>query len=148
MTDGRTPGTLLGIDYGARRIGVAISEGRIAIPLTIIEHTTRAGDLEAVAQVAREREARSVVVGLPAMTLSGDEGEQARRARRFGESLARRVDVPVVYHDESYSTATAAIGFADADATRKRGGKAKPPLDDLAAAVILQSYIDATERPR
>jgi putative Holliday junction resolvase len=145
VTDGRNPGTLLGVDYGARRIGVAISEGRIAIPLTIIEHTTRAGDIDAVAQLARERDVRAVVVGLPAMTLSGEEGEQARRARRFGDALARRLEAPVVYQDESYSSATA-IGLAEAAATRGRAGKAKPRLDDLAAAVILQSHIDATER--
>ena len=134
---------MLGVDYGAQRIGLAVSEGRIAVPLTIVEHENRERDLERVAEIAREREAQCVVVGLP-MLESGDEGEQARRTRRFGDALARRLDVPVLYQDERFSSVRAEAAVADAGAsgrTSSRGGKRH--LDDSAAAVILQAYIDA-----
>ena len=131
-------GTLLGVDYGERRIGVAVSEGRLAVPLTIIGHTRRDADLESVAKIARDQSAGTVVVGLP-LLMSGDEGEQARRTRRFGDALARRIDVPVVYHDERLSSFRA---DADAPAAGQRKSRHR---DDAAAAVILQSFIDAGE---
>jgi putative Holliday junction resolvase len=132
---------MLGVDFGAQRIGIAISEGRVAVPLTIIQHENRERDLESVAVIAREREVAAVVVGLP-MLESGEEGEQAMRTRRFGEALARRLDVPVLYQDERYSSVRAEAAMADAGgrASRQAG---KQRIDDAAAAVILQAYIDA-----
>ena len=136
---------MLGVDFGAQRIGVAVSDGRIAVPLTIVEHENREQDLERVAVIARERDVAAVVVGMPVLE-SGEEGEQARRTRRFGDALARRLDVPVVYQDERYSSVRAEAAMADAGVTRgraaQRGGKRG--IDDAAAAVILQAYIDAT----
>ncbi len=138
MNDNNAPGRMIGLDVGERRIGVAVSEGRIAVPLTIIEHRNRAADIARIVQIARDRAAEKIVIGLPLMTISGDEGEQARLTRRFGDQLAMESALPVVYQDERYSTATAAI----APPPRTKRG-AKPRLDDRAAAVILQSYIDA-----
>jgi putative Holliday junction resolvase len=136
--------SLLGVDFGARRIGLAVSEGQVAVPLTIVEHENRERDLERVAAIARERLVAAVVVGLPVLA-SGEEGEQARRARRFGDALARRLEVPVVYQDERFSSARAADALADADSVRGRTSRrgAKRRFDDLAAAVILQAYLDA-----
>jgi len=131
---------MLGLDVGERRIGVALSEGRVAVPLTIVHHATRTDDLDRIAAIAREREAALVVVGLPLLR-SGDEGQQARRTRRFGDALARRAGVPVVYQDERLST----VAAAEASAARPRR-RARLPVDDHAAAVILQAYIDATEQ--
>ena len=128
---------MLGLDVGERRIGVAVSEGRIAVPLMIVEHRSRAEDLERVATIAREQEAGLVVVGLP-LLMSGDEGEQARRTRRFGDALARRVAVPVTYQDERFTTVQATEAVT-AMPTRKRR---RMRVDDHAAAVILQAYID------
>lgn len=140
-----TGSRLLGIDYGERRIGVAVSDGVVAVPLTIVEHESRAADLERVAAIAAEQEAASIVVGLP-LHSSGDEGEQARRCRRFGEALARRVSAVVVYRDETLTTAMAEESVrtvAGGDGPSRRTRRA---LDDLAAAHILQSYIDERER--
>ncbi len=136
---------MLGVDFGARRIGVAVSEGRVAVPLTIVEHESRERDLERVAAIAREREAGGVVVGLP-LLMSGEEGEQARRTRRFGDALARRLDVPVVYQDERFSSVRAEEATADVQAARGRGHRSveRRRIDDAAAAVILQAYLDAT----
>ncbi len=149
-----TPGTakrrMLGLDVGERRIGIAVSQGRLAVPLTIVEHESRAADLERIAALTLEQEAEAVIVGLP-ITMSGEEGEQARRTRRFGDALARRIGVPVIYHDERMSTLQV-VGAAGARVrgargrAASRGGKAR--IDDLAAAVILQSYLDTLEPPR
>ena len=127
---------MLGVDYGERRIGIALSEGRVAVPLAIIEHRDRNSDLERVADSARAHDVDRVVVGLP-LLMSGEEGEQVRRTRRFGDALARRIDVPVVYHDErlsSYSAERAARDVPSKGAPRH--------VDDVAASMILQSYID------
>jgi putative Holliday junction resolvase len=132
----------LGVDFGARRIGVAVSEGRLAVPLAIVEHRDRESDLRRVAELVRERGVDAVVVGLP-LLMSGEEGEQARRTRRFGEALARRIEVPVVYQDERLSSFQAAEAGAP-EAGGARGGRRR--IDDVAATVILQAYIDATER--
>jgi putative Holliday junction resolvase len=135
---------MLGLDVGGRWIGVAVSEGRVAVPLTIIEHTNRTDDVGRVAAIATEERATAVVVGLP-VDVSGGEGEQAKVSRRFGDALAKVVGVPVVYHDETLSTADVQGGVG-----RRRGGRGsrstKPRVDDLAAAVILQRYIDDLER--
>lgn len=135
---------MLGVDFGARRIGLAVSEGRLAVPLLIIEHENRERDLERVAAIAREREVAAVVVGLPVLE-SGGEGEQARRTRRFGDALARRLDVPVAYQDERFSSVQAEDALADAAAARRGNepSRARRRIDDAAAAVILQAYIDA-----
>jgi putative Holliday junction resolvase len=130
------PRRLLGLDVGERRIGVAVSEGRIAVPLSIIEHTNREGDIKHVLTCAREQDAAAIVVGLP-LHASGDEGEQARRTRRFGDDLAARTDLPVHYQNELLSS-------VDAEAAAVAGGRRKQKhLDDRAAAIILQRYLDA-----
>jgi putative Holliday junction resolvase len=133
-----TSGRLIGLDVGERRIGVAISEGTLAVPLTIIEHTQRQRDIDRVLEIAGEQDAAAIVVGLPVRT-GGDEGEQARMTRRFGADLEARTELPVLYHDELYSTVDAAA----AGASR---GRRQQHLDDRAAAVILQRYLDAQVR--
>jgi putative Holliday junction resolvase len=135
VTEQPPPGRLLGVDFGARRIGVAVSEGSIAVPLIIVEHIDRRRDLERVIALARDRSVDAIVVGLP-LLMSGEEGEQARRTRRFGDALARLAGVPVVYHDERLSSFR-----ADADVPARGRGRAHN--DASAAAIILQSWIDA-----
>jgi putative Holliday junction resolvase len=134
---------MMGLDVGERRIGVAVSEGRIAVPLTIVEHRSRDADIARLVDIAREQHVAAVIVGLP-VSLSGEEHGQAQRTRRFGDTLAQRLDVPVVYHDERYSTVQVAALAEQRPPAKRRG---KTHVDDLAAAVILQSYIDAQERP-
>jgi putative Holliday junction resolvase len=129
---------LLGIDYGDQRIGIAVSDGALAVPSTIIEHESRAADLDRVVEAVREQAAAAVVIGLPLLP-SGDDSEQTRRCRRFGGTLARRIDVPVVYQDELLTSVDAASSVREMAGVRRRHGQR---VDDLAAARILQSYID------
>ena len=127
---------MLGLDFGERRIGVAVSEGSIAVPLTIIEHKNRAADLARIVALAEREGATAIVVGMP-LAPDGGEGEQARLTRKFGEQLAASVAVPVAYQDERLTSL---------DVASARAGRKSRPIDDLAAAAILQRYIDAQER--
>ncbi|MEX0749248.1 MAG: Holliday junction resolvase RuvX [Dehalococcoidia bacterium] len=144
-------GRLLGLDVGERRIGVAVSEGAIAVPLAIIEHTNRASDIARIVDIAQRERVETIVIGLP-ISLSGEEHEQARLTRKFGDQLAEQTPVPVTFHDERYSSVQAA-GATDAMLPSKpaRRPRVTPRdrrrhLDDRAAAVILQSYLDAREK--
>ncbi len=143
---------LLGLDAGARRIGVAVSQGGIAVPLTIVAHESRAADIARIGELARAEGAEAIVVGLP-LSMSGEEHAQAKRTRAFGEALALGTGIPVVYQDERLSTAQASRAQTGAGGRRVRPRNAssvhparrrgKPRVDDLAAAVILQAYVDA-----
>ena len=136
---------LLGVDYGERRIGIAVADGTLAVPVKIIEHESRAADLERVADAVREQTAAAVIVGLPLLP-SGDDSEQTRRCRRFGEALARRIDVPVLYQDELMTSVDAAASVREL--VGSRGTRTKTRVDDLAAARILQSYIEDSATSR
>jgi len=125
---------ILAIDHGTARCGCAISDpsGTLVRPLPVIEPP----EPGRVAALAAENEAELVVVGLP-ISLSGDEGDQARVARRFADEVAQLVVVPVETYDERFTTA-----LAQASA---RGG-ARAAEDSLAAAHLLESFIDSRAR--
>jgi putative Holliday junction resolvase len=117
------------VDPGEARAGCAISDtsGTIAKPIGVVEPP----DPAAVAKLATERRAESVVVGLP-VSLDGREGPQADAARRFRDALAARLDIPVETYDERLTTRLA-------EATARRGATA--PADAVAAAHLLESYL-------
>jgi putative Holliday junction resolvase len=150
------PGPALGVDLGTRRVGIAVSDsGRVlARPLVVLLRTGDvAADHEAIAGLVEECGATIVVVGLP-ISLSGEEGSAARRAREEIEVLRTRLAVPVVAKDERLSTVEATRRLKErapgARVTRggaKRGGPRRPVVDDLAAAIILQAWLD-TKDPR
>jgi putative Holliday junction resolvase len=127
---------LIGIDFGERRIGVAVADGGVAVPVTIVEHAGREADLNSVSAIVHEYAPAAVVVGLPLLP-SGSESDQTRRCRRFGDALARIIDVPVEYQDELLSSADVSSARISLNARRP-----KSHIDDLAAARILQAYID------
>jgi putative Holliday junction resolvase len=141
-----TRGTLLGLDYGTKRIGVAVStpEQSIATPL---ENYTRRNDPKDSAflkRLATEYQAVGLVVGLP-VHMSGDEGTKAREARAFGEWAGRVCGLPVVFWDERYSSAMAELYLQQAEISRK---KQKQRLDKVAAQVMLQAYLVSDDRSR
>jgi putative Holliday junction resolvase len=132
---------VLGLDIGERRIGVAVSDptGTVARPLATLVRTSRQSDFQTIRRLIEEHAADRVVVGLP-LSLNGSEGPQARQTRRYAQHLAEAVPVPVEFWDERYSTATAAeilIG------TKRRRPSAQSSVDAVAAAVLLQSYLNA-----
>ncbi len=133
---------VLALDVGDRRIGVALSDptGLIAGPLTVIYRMAERRDHQTIAELAGEHSAELIVVGLP-KTLAGDIGLQAQRVLRFGERLAQVVEVPIAYWDERHSTVDAERIVRAREGRRSRRQRAA--VDDVAAAVILQSYLDA-----
>lgn len=135
------PRRVVGIDLGTRRIGVAVSDGLnlTAQPRATIARHGGVRDLDAIARVVRETEAGAVVLGLP-LAPDGNEGDAAASARRFAARLeAALPGIPVVLVDESFSTVEAQDVLLRADVSRRRR---KEVIDKMAAAVILQRYLD------
>lgn len=138
---------LLCLDVGERHIGVAISDptGTIARPLQTLEHVSRTADLSAVAALVDEYEVDAVIVGRP-LSLDGTVGPQAECIDRFTHALARGLDVPVIPWDERFSTAAAhEILLKTRKEKARRRARADGEIDAIAAAVILQSYLDTRE---
>ena len=132
---------ILGLDFGTRRIGAAISDpGRtIAFPLELHERRGPDGDARHYRELVKENDVERIVVGLPLHT-SGREGQLATAARTFGDWLAGVTERPVFYFDERYTTVEAEHRLLDAGLTRQ---KRKALRDKLAAQIMLQSYLDA-----
>ena len=129
----------LGIDHGLKRIGVAVSdaEGLVARPLQIVSHKSRAADAERLAEIVVTQKAEKIIVGLP----TGPDGEithQARTVMRFVAALGKEIQAPIEYWDETNSSVRA----AEIAASKRKRAKDES-LDSIAAAVILQDYIDA-----
>lgn len=135
----------LGIDLGERRIGVAVSdaEGRVATPITVIERSgSRNRDHQRISELVAEYEAGVVVVGLP-LSLDGSTGPAAQAAEQEIGELEAALAVPVLTHDERFTTAIAERALAESGLS----GKARRQrVDMVAASVILQSWLDAPER--
>ncbi len=134
---------ILGIDYGERRIGVAISDssGMVATPLRVVD-VGDGRELDELARIASQERVELVVVGLP-RRLAGDEGPAAEQVREFVAVLSERVSVPVVTWDERMTTAQAERAML-AGGVRRRQRRGR--IDKVAAALVLQSYLDA-QRP-
>jgi putative holliday junction resolvase len=135
------PGRILAVDPGERRIGLAISDpsGTIANPLKVIKHISRIVDAAAIANTAKAMDAELIIVG-QALDSEGRPGPMARRAARIAEAIRLQSEIPVLLWDESGSTEIARSARVTMGLGRK---KRTGHLDDLAALVILQSYLDA-----
>ena len=131
---------ILGIDPGDKNIGVALSDptGTIANPLTVIQHVSRPIDAATVAQLARENDVGKIIVG-QSFDRDGKPNFQGRKAARLAAAIRTQTEIPVVLWDEAYSTKTARSARIAMGTTRS---KRKGHLDELAATVILQSYLD------
>ncbi len=133
-------GVRVGIDVGSVRVGVATCDpdGVLATPVETVNRGT--GDLDRLAAIVAEQRAVEVVVGLP-VSLSGLEGRAAADARGFARALARRVaPCPVRLVDERLSTVAATRSMREHGVSARRS---RAVVDQAAAAVILQSALDA-----
>jgi putative Holliday junction resolvase len=136
---------ILAVDHGEKRIGLAISDptGTIANPLSVIRHISRAIDAAQVATIALEHEAGVIVIG-QSFDEDGQLNLAGRRAARFAEALQGQTDIPIQMWDESFSTQKARAARIQMGVSRKRRSG---HLDEIAATVILQSYLDAHSSP-
>jgi putative Holliday junction resolvase len=139
---------ILGLDPGERRIGIAISDptGTLAHPLQTLVRRSREEDFAAIAALVAEHDVELVVVGWP-LSLDGTEGPQARRVARYTDALAACLPVPVVSWDERFTTAAADEILRQIRGRKgRRRARARGQVDAIAAAVILQSYLDSVDR--
>ncbi|MFB3881028.1 MAG: Holliday junction resolvase RuvX [Armatimonadota bacterium] len=137
---------ILALDFGERRIGVAASDplGLTAQPVTVIERASLDEDLARIKAVVEQRKAEKIVLGLP-LNMDGTAGPQARLARRFAARLRRALGLEVVLWDERLTTVEAdrSEGQGLSEARRESHRRRR---DAVAAAVILQDYLNAQQR--
>ena len=131
---------ILAVDHGEKRIGLAISDstGTIANPLKVIQHVSRVIDAAQVAEIAGENQVELIVIG-QSFDEEGQPNLAGRRAARFGEALKTQTQIPIMMWDESFSTQSARAARLEMGVSRK---KRAGHLDELAATIILQSYLE------
>ena len=131
----------MALDLGEKRIGVAISDDTrtIAKAYGVLSRKSRKEDYERYAKIIVDHKAALLVMGLP-VPLSGVEGQRAAWVRDYTAELAQHIDIPIEYWDESFSTKRAEASLR---ARGHRGKKVKERVDAVAAAFILQDYLDA-----
>ena len=149
-----TNGAVLAIDYGRKRIGLALAsmETRLVNPLSILARKNRREDVRRLRELVREHGVKRIVVGLPLRT-DGTRGEMAAEAERFAERLRKQMALPVCMQDERLTTWVAEqllkqkkrkTSHRDTGHTEKRrktiGGR--NAVDAIAAAVILRDYLE------
>ena len=138
---------VIGIDYGERRIGIAISDptATIAQPLTVLRR--RAGKrppVQAIADLIAAHDAEHIVVGLP-LTLAGDESDWTREVRAFGDKLAQRAGIGVSFADERMTSVVAERAVRSLGLKRSERER-KERIDAAAAVIILQAHLDSMKR--
>ena len=135
--------SLLGLDFGERRIGVALAEtgGTTARPLTIIVRESRDHDLARLKQIVEGFGVEVVVVGLP-LNMDGTSGQAVRRARRFANQVQHQLGLRVELWDERLTTWEADQQMLEAGLTPERRRELR---DAVAAALILQDYLQSRE---
>lgn len=119
---------LLGVDYGLKRIGLAISDGTFAAPLG------KVSDLNNTVRIIKEQGIEKIIIGMP--------DPRNPKVKSFGDRLSQLTGVPVLYHDETFSTREARKSMIAAGTSAKTR---QEEIDQNAAAVILQSYIDSQD---
>jgi putative Holliday junction resolvase len=131
----------MAVDPGEKRIGLAISDesGTIANPLLVIRHTSRAVDAAQVAERASEHNVKMIIVG-QSLDEEGRPTKSGTMAARFAAALREQTSLPVELWDESFTTQDARSARIAMNVSRKRRSG---HLDELAAAILLQSYLDA-----
>jgi putative holliday junction resolvase len=138
-----TGSRILALDYGTKRVGVALSDelGWTAQPLETFERRTLDWDVSHVASLVQEHNVREVVLGFP-LQLDGREGPAIQAMRNFAAHLEHGLPVPLVLWDERLTTKAAEDLLIAADVSRK---KRKGAVDRVAAAILLQSYLASRE---
>lgn len=131
---------IMSVDLGKARTGIAICDRSeiMATPLTVLEEWNRERLCDRICQLAAERKAQRIVVGLP-VNMDGSEGESAQGAREFADKLRESSGVEVVMSDERGTTKTAMSYLNQSDT---RGKRRKAVIDAVAASIILQDHLD------
>ena len=134
-------GRILGVDPGSKNLGIALSDpsGTIANPLKVLKHVSRPDNAAAIVTLAEEHKVEAIVIG-QSLDQDGQPTFEGRRAARLAGEIKSLSELEVLLWDESHSTVSARqVQIEMGTPRRKRQGH----LDELAATVILQSYLDA-----
>ncbi len=142
--------TYLGIDYGTRRVGLAVAEAGLAFPIEAATQTEEAARMECIQNVVTERKVTAFVVGVP-LNEDGSAGPMAEYAEAFAKALEERFGLPV-YRQDEYGSSQAADAATASGKTRhgvseRQAERQSGERDSRAAAVILQDYLDAHTPP-
>lgn len=139
--DNQPQGRIMALDLGEKRIGVAVSDElrMVAKSYGVIKRKSRQEDFARYSKIAAEQGVTLIVVGLP-VPLGGVEGEKAAWVRDYSTEMAQSIHVPVTFWDEALTTVQAEAALREQGVKRKR---ARKRVDAVAAAFILQSYLDA-----
>lgn len=131
---------ILALDYGRVRTGVAVCDKNeiISSPVGTIKEVRQEVLAEKIAQIAEERNAEMIVLGLP-KNMNGSEGESAENVRNFADILRKKTNLEIVFRDERCTTVTAHHYL---NMTDTRGKKRKAVVDTVSAVVILQDFLD------
>jgi putative Holliday junction resolvase len=131
----------MGLDHGQRRIGIALSDPLrlTAQPHSILQRGTLDEDFATLTTITRDEAVSQIVVGLPSDAADGI-GSQAMTVIRWARKLRQAAQTPIIFWDESYSSEQAE---QTREARRRRAKSPSAPIDDLAAAIILQDYLSA-----
>ena len=135
-------GRLAGIDFGTRRVGIAVCDAsqQLASPLDVYQRRNEPEDAAFFQQLVSDQTLVGMVVGLP-VHISGEESQKSQQARLFGSWLSQLTGLPVAYHDERYSTAQAEEVLGAASLTSKQR---KQRIDKVAAQFILSAFLEST----
>ena len=141
FADALPDGRLLGLDLGAKTVGLALSDrGRAnATPMEILRRAKFTKDAEQLGIICREHEVVGLVLGLP-VNMDGSEGPRAQSTRAFATNIAKSIPLPLLLWDERLSTQAVTRTLLDADLSRRRRAEV---VDKVAAAYILQGALDA-----
>lgn len=133
---------ILGIDFGAKRIGLALSDplGILASAYAVVDNDKNVW--KALSGIIRKENVDFAVVGMP-LTLKGEQGEKAREVHTFVEEFRRRLEIEVVYWDERFTTTMAARFRLASGIGRKARRRSR--LDAASAAILLQGFLDRTK---
>ena len=139
---------VLAIDYGERRLGLAVSdeEGAFAFPAGALERRGLRRDLAALRALAEERGVATVVVGLP-LHMDGREGPEARAARAFAAAVGEATGLPVETFDERWTTREAERSLQAQGMVGRRGHAKKDVVDEVAATLLLRAWLARRQAP-
>lgn len=134
----------MGLDVGSKTVGVAVTDelGLTAQPITVIRRKNLKADLAELLRLATDRDVDRFVIGLP-LNMDGSEGPRAEATRKFGDALGNVSALPIVYQDERLTTVAAERALLEGDVSRT---KRKQVIDQVAASLILQGWLDAQQR--
>lgn len=139
------PKRILGIDFGSKRIGLALSDPSRTIATGYKTIFLSDSVYDELAGIVKEKNVEVIVLGLP-VSLKGNDSQKSLEVRRFSSKLSEKLGIPIVFQDERF-TSRDALATMIAMNTTKKDRRDKKRIDEMAAAIILQAYLDS-ERNR